>query len=179
MHSRASPLQPLSSWLLAQPTCRRLSVKHRDASSLPNVMTSPFHTHSSLVYIIWNYITGIQGLGINATDLERQRRWEATEQQEDMREHGQKEGWVLLGISPRGSLAQRSRNSWCQMKPGPLVCPEGSTRDEVGTAAGADRARLTFGPKFLLPHSSPTNQGWAPGNRSQNQTSELGKQSPW
>lgn len=53
-----------------------LQALYRDANSLPNVMTSTFHTHSSLVYVIWNYITGIRGLGINATDLESQRRGE-------------------------------------------------------------------------------------------------------
>lgn len=82
--------------------------------------------------------------------------------------------------SDQGSTFQGShaRSQWQQLMPSEawvIGTHWGQPEMRWGLEQVLTQARLTSGPKFLLPHSSQTNQGWGPGNKCQNQTSKLAK----
>ena len=119
--STGHALSAALSWpTLGQPVCRRLSVKHPDANSILGFL-STFRTRHALVYIIWNYVTGIQGLGVKASDS-----WKAgegtTDQQPGLEGSMGKTRDCFSRPLPlaafQGSLLGGSSQGWCQVKPG-------------------------------------------------------------
>lgn len=117
-------------------------------------MTSTFHTHSSLVYVTWNYVTGIKGLGINETDSWKAREGSTKRQPGLGGAYERNAGSVWVSLRPRAA-SQGSCARWQWQQPMPseawvIGTRGGQPEMRWGLERAVTEAGLTSEPKFLL-----------------------------
>lgn len=116
-------------------------------------MTSTFHTHSSLVYVTWNYVTGIEDLGVNETHSWKTREGNA-KRPPGLGEYERNAGSVGASLRPRAaSQGSCTRRQWQQLMSSEawvIGTHRGQPEMRWDLEGAITEARLTSEPKFLL-----------------------------
>ena len=134
-----APLETLSRRLQGQPAS---TLWAPSKTQVPKACQT-FHMYPSLVYVIWNYVTGIKGLGINASDS-----WKSGEGTTDpppglggggakqwfISDRHQPEGLLSQGVCKAAGAMVMPHEAWTTGTPG-AKCWSGQTDPRAKTPA--------------------------------------------